>query len=97
MPANKKYLTASPWQKAAKLTAGFIGGFILSSAFHTAVAAWWGRAEVVATSGFSLFLLWAGLMIVAFFAKNGWKLWGLYILASSLFAGLTYLGRMYMM
>ncbi|MEM8901035.1 MAG: hypothetical protein AAGC85_23190 [Bacteroidota bacterium] len=97
MPANKKYLTTSPWQKAAKLTAGFIGGFLLSSSFHTALASCWNRAEVVATSEFSLFLLWAILMILAFLAKNGWKLWGLYILASSLFAGLTYLGRTYMM
>ncbi|MEM7509319.1 MAG: hypothetical protein AAF388_00220 [Bacteroidota bacterium] len=97
MPANKKYLTNSPWQKGAKLTAGFIGGFILSSSFHTAIASWWNRAEVVATSGFSLFLLWAGLMIVAFLAKNGWKLWGIYIAASALFAGLTYLGKVYIM
>lgn len=95
MPANKKYLTTSPWQKAAKLTAGFVGGFILSATIHTAIAAWWGRVEVVVTSGFSLFLLWAGLMIMAFLAKNGWKLWGVYLLASTICVGITYLGRMY--
>jgi hypothetical protein len=27
MPANKKYLTQSPFQKFLKITAGFIGGY----------------------------------------------------------------------
>lgn len=84
MPANPKYLTQSSWQRFAKLTAGFIGGFGVCIAFHVALAAWFNQPNVVATSSFTSYLLWGGLLILSFLAKNGWKLWGLYILMTLL-------------
>lgn len=93
MPANKKYLTSSKWQRLAKITAGLVGGFILSGSIHTAIAAWWSRPEVIITSSFTLCLVWAGLMILAFLAKNGWKVWGLYLFVTLIFAGITFWGK----
>ena len=40
MPANKKYLTQSPLQRFLKITAGFVGGFIITEAFHMVLALW---------------------------------------------------------
>ncbi len=92
MPANKKYLSQSRGQRIAKFTAGFIGGYLVAMSFHLAVAAWFHTVNVVITSTFSAFLLWAGLMIVAYLGKNGWKMWGWYLLATAIFLGIMYIG-----
>jgi hypothetical protein len=44
---------------------------------------------------FSGFILWVVLMIVAFLAKNGWKIWGIYLLLTLIFCGIIYLGQIY--
>lgn len=88
MPANPKYLTRSPWQRFAKISAGILGGYLLSTALHLALASWLDQVVVLITSSFSIFLLWATFIILAFLARNGWKIWGIYLLAI-LFCGLA--------
>lgn len=71
MPANKKYLNTSGWQKFAKISSGFLGGYLVSMTFHLAIAAWLDRVNVIITMTFSAFVLWMVLMILAFLRKNG--------------------------
>ncbi|MBF4492228.1 hypothetical protein IR010_06710 [Flavobacterium sp. MR2016-29] len=95
MPANPKYLTQSKWQRFAKITAAILGGYFVSVTFHLVLAAWFNRPDVLMTMAFTGFILWVALMIVAFLAKSGWKIWGIYILISLLFSLLIYLGQTY--
>lgn len=95
MPANPKYLTQSPWQRFAKITAAILGGYFVSVTFHLALASWFSRANILMTMAFSGFILWVALMIVAFLAKSGWKIWGLYILLTLVFSLFIYLGQTY--
>ncbi|MEC3965229.1 hypothetical protein [Flagellimonas halotolerans] len=93
MPANKKYLTPSPWQRFAKISAAIFGGFIVAIMFHMALASWFDHVAVIITSTFSAFVLWAVLMVVAFMGKNGWKVWGIYLLASIVLGVACYFGN----
>ncbi|WP_418500493.1 hypothetical protein [Flagellimonas sp.] len=93
MPANKKYLTPSPWQRFAKITAAIFGGLMVSVLFHMALASWVNHVTVIITSTFSAFILWAILMVVGFLGKNGWKTWGIYLLTSLLLGVIFYLGN----
>jgi len=95
MPANPKYLTQSKWQRFAKITAAILGGYFVSVTFHLALASWFNRANILMTMAFSGFILWVALMVVAFLAKNGWKIWGLYLLLSLVFSLFIYLGQTY--
>ena len=95
MPANPKYLTQSPWQRFAKITAAILGGYFVSVTFHLAIAAWFNRANVLITMAYSGFILWVVLMIIAFLAKSGWKIWGIYILLTLVFSLFIYLGQTY--
>ncbi|WP_337968123.1 hypothetical protein [uncultured Flavobacterium sp.] len=95
MPANPKYLTQSKWQRFAKITAAILGGYFVSVTFHLALAAWFNRANILMTMAFSGFILWVALMVIAFLAKNGWKIWGIYLLLSLLFCLFIYLGQTY--
>jgi len=45
---------------------------------------------VLITSTFSLFIVWAALIILAFLAKSPWKIWLLYLGISLLFSVLIY-------
>ncbi|MDW7692025.1 hypothetical protein R9C00_15220 [Flammeovirgaceae bacterium SG7u.111] len=91
MPANSKYLTRSKWQRFAKISAGFVGGFLVSASLHIAIAAWFDRTNVIITASFTFFLTWSGLMVLSFLARNGWKLWALYIGVSLLFIAIVLL------
>jgi Ca2+/Na+ antiporter len=95
MPANPKYLTQSKWQRFAKITAAILGGYFVSITFHLALASWFNRANVLMTMAFSGFILWVTLMVVAFLAKSGWKIWGIYILLTLVFSLFIYLGQTY--
>jgi uncharacterized membrane protein len=44
---------------------------------------------------FTGFILWVTLMVIAFLAKNGWKIWGIYLFITLLFALLIYVGKTY--
>jgi len=85
MPANKKYLS-TPFQRFLKITAGFIGGYVVMISFHVLVTHIFEKKDVVATACFTGYLLWAVLLLLAFLAKSGWKIWGLYLLLASVFS-----------
>lgn len=95
MPANPKYLAKSNWQRFAKISAGILGGYMVSMSLHLALASWLNHINVIVTLAFTGFILWAILMIFAFLAKNGWKIWAIYLLTTLLFSGLVYLGKTY--
>ena len=85
MPANKKYLS-TPFQRFLKITAGFIGGYVVMISFHVLVTHIFEKKDVVATACFTGYLLWAVLLLLAFLAKSGWKIWGLYLLLAAVFS-----------
>ncbi|WP_299106292.1 hypothetical protein [uncultured Tenacibaculum sp.] len=94
MPANSKHLTKSPAQQFAKISAGIIGGYIVTALFHMCLALWLPNPkEVLITSIYTHFIVWCALLIVPFLFKNGWKAWGLYIVISILLFGIYYLGN----
>lgn len=95
MPANRKYLTTSKWQRFAKISAAILGGYLVSATFHIALASWFNHVTVIITSTYSAFIVWATLMIFAFLAKNGWRIWGIYILVSLTLVGVNILGKMF--
>ncbi|HEY5748816.1 MAG TPA: hypothetical protein VIU12_22255 [Chryseolinea sp.] len=95
MPANPKYLTASPWQRAGKITAGILGGYFVTMSLHLAMASWMNHVNVIITSAFTGFIVWGALMVVAFLARSGWKIWLLYAGLTALFSLITWLGKSY--
>lgn len=80
MPANPKYLTQSKWQKFAKLSAGILGGYLISALLHMVLILLLPfHKEALVSSTFSLFIVWVVLLIIPYLFKNGWKVWGLYL------------------
>ncbi|QSB27129.1 hypothetical protein [Flavobacterium sp. CLA17] len=95
MPANPKYLTQSKGQRFAKITAAILGGYFVSVSFHLALASWFNRVNIIMTMAFTGFILWVALMVIAFLAKSGLKIWGIYLLLTVIFCGIIYLGQTY--
>jgi hypothetical protein len=95
MPANKKYLTKSPVQRFAKISAGLMGGYLVTVSLHLALATWIDHTHVLMTLQFGGFILWVALLIAAFLAKNGWKVWAAYLTISLLFSFAFYIGKTY--
>lgn len=94
MPANPKYLTKSPWQQFAKISSGILGGYIITALFHMCLALWLPNPkEVLITSIYTHFILWGVLLIIPFWFKNGWKVWGFYILISLVLYGIYHFGN----
>lgn len=93
MPANKKHLTKSPMQRFAKISAGFAGGYIVTEALHMVLALWLDASGALITLRFGGFILWAVLLIIAFLARNGWKVWLWYLLVTGLLAIAIYFGK----
>ena len=94
MPANPKYLSKSIAQRISKISAAVLGGYLVSSTFHMALALWLPDHKIVLiTSVFTLFILWMALMIIPFLAKNGWKVWGIYLLVTLLFSVAVHYGQ----
>lgn len=86
MPAKKEYLT-SKGQRALKITAGLIGGYCLAITFQMMIATIIPyQTAVILTGAFSVFICWVALMVIAFLARNGWVIWGIYL------AGITVCG-----
>lgn len=85
MPANKKYLS-SPFQRFLKITAGFIGGYLVMISFHLLISVFVDKANMVVTASFTGYILWAVLLLVAFLSRNGWVIWGIYIVLCLLFS-----------
>ncbi len=93
MPANKKHLSNSG-QRILKITAGIIGGYIVTVLFHNAIGGLLQEKEgLIITSAYSSFILWAALIVLAFLSKNGWKIWGIYILLIVLFVSLIFISK----
>ncbi|MFZ6013498.1 MAG: hypothetical protein ACOYXT_24365, partial [Bacteroidota bacterium] len=79
----------------AKISAAIIGGYLVAMSLHVALAAWINHVNVLITSTFSGFIVWATLMIVAFLSKQGWRIWLLYLVLTIVLMGIAYLGKMY--
>nr|WP_042498803.1 hypothetical protein [Algibacter lectus] len=94
MPANPKYLSSN-WQRFAKISAGFLGGYFVTITCHLALSYWLNHVHVIMSSSFTGFILWVSLMVVAFLAKNGWKIWGIYLIISLLFSVIIYFSKIY--
>jgi len=93
MPANEKYLS-SPGQRFLKITAGLLGGFVLTILFHNAIGSLLTeKGGLIITSAYSSFILWALCLVFAFMAKSGWKIWGIYLLLIFVFAGIIYVNQ----
>ena len=93
MPANHKYLS-SLGQRILKITAGILGGFIITILFHNALGSLFEeKGGILITSAYTAFLLWAALMVIAFLAKNGWKVWGAYLLLIVVFGAIIFLNK----
>ena len=90
MPANKKHLTQSAIQRAAKLTAGFIGGYLVTLSIHIVLLNWIDPTNLLITLQFAGFMLWCVLLLLAFMAKNGFKVWAIYLLICGLCGLLNY-------
>lgn len=84
MPANKKYLS-SPFHRFVKITAGFIGGYLVMFSFHLLMTHLFEKKNVIITAGITGYILWATLLLLAFLAKNGWKIWIVYLLLATIF------------
>ncbi|MGJ1268045.1 hypothetical protein ACR78F_06640 [Sphingobacterium spiritivorum] len=86
MPANKKYLTKSPWLRLSKILAGFAGGYVVMLSFHLCLMYIFPQENVIITSFITGYILWAFLLLWAFVADNIWKVWLTYIALSLLFS-----------
>ncbi|WP_367914670.1 hypothetical protein [Leadbetterella sp. DM7] len=85
MPANSKYLTTKG-QRAVKIVTALLGGYLLSASFHLFLAVFPATRDVVIIlSSFSFFLVWGGLMIVVFLARNAWNALGLFLALTVIF------------
>lgn len=92
MPANPKYLS-SKGQRWLKITAGLIGGYLVTMLFHNAIGIHLtSKGGIALTSAFSAFFMWVGLMVLAFMAKSGWKVWGIYLLVIGVCSVIIYMG-----
>ncbi|MEM9886668.1 MAG: hypothetical protein AAF849_12320 [Bacteroidota bacterium] len=90
MPAKRQYLS-STGQRWLKVSAGILGGYSLAVALHLVLGVLIeDQSTVVITSAYTTFFLWVFLMIFAFAFKNGWKAWGVYLLAIAICGGLIY-------
>lgn len=85
MPANKKYLTKSPWLRLVKILAGTVGGYAVMLSFHLSLTTFLPKNEVVATAFILGYIMWAFLLLWAFVAKNIWRVWLTYIVLTLLF------------
>jgi hypothetical protein len=86
MPAKKKYLTRSPWLRLSKILAGALGGYAVMFSFHLLLTQFFPRENVIATAFFTGYILWAILLLVAFLARNVWKVWFAYLALTLLFS-----------
>lgn len=91
MPANKKYLTQSPWIRLSKLLAGVLGGYLVTISFHAALTRVFPKEYVMITSFITGYLLWAILLLVAFLIPQAWKTWMIYLVLIGLFSGLYFI------
>ena len=91
MPAKKEYLSTKG-HRALKITAGLLGGYFLAVALHMMMGVLLpDRTAVILTGAFSVFMFWVGFMVLAFFARSGWKIWGIYLFSTAFCGIIVYL------
>lgn len=96
MPANQKYLTHSGWQRFAKLSSGILGGYLIAVLIHMMLALWLpGHKTVLITSAYGIFIVWMVFILLPFLAKNGWKVWLIYIAIIFLLGIAVHYGTVY--
>ncbi|WPR75576.1 hypothetical protein [Algoriphagus sp. NG3] len=93
MPANKKYLTPTLIHRFSRITAGFVGGYLVTVSFFLALSFYFDKVSMLFTLVFAGFLLWVSLMIIAFIAKSGWKIWTIYLLLTLCFSVIVYINQ----
>lgn len=94
MPANKKYLNKSPWHQFAKISAGILGGYIITALIHMCLPLWLPKPkEVLITSVFTFFIVWCTFLIIPYLFKNGWKSWLIYLGIIAILFALYYFGN----
>lgn len=69
-----------------KILAGAAGGYAVMISFHLLLTLIFPRENVIATSFFTGYTLWAILLLFAFTARNVWKVWGVYVGLTLLFS-----------
>jgi len=87
MPANKKYLS-SPFQRFLKITAGFFGGYFVMLYMHLSLTKLFDKTDILITAYVTGFIAWGILLLAAFLSKNGWLIWGIYLLLIAVFYGI---------
>ena len=94
MPANPKYLNNSPWHQFAKITAGLIGGYIITVLIHMNLPLWLPHPkEILITGIITFYMCWGTLMILPFLFYNGWKSWAIYLFSIGVLYVLYFFGN----
>lgn len=93
MPANKKHLTPTFIHRFSRITAGLIGGYAVTVSFFLALSFYFEKVSVLFTLVFGGFLFWVALMIIAFIAKSGRKIWMVYLLLTLVFSLIIYFNQ----
>lgn len=93
MPANPKYLS-SPGQRFLKITAGILGGLILTVLSHNALGVLLvDKGWLIISSAYTSFIVWVSFLVIAFLSKSGWKVWGIYLLLIVLLGSVIFLNN----
>lgn len=95
MPANSKHLNPSFHQRFAKISAGFVGGYLVSVSMFMALALWMDPGDMLITLLFGGVIVWGVLMIIPFLFRNGWWAWLVYLLVLLLFSSVIYFSKIY--
>ncbi len=75
MPANKKYLLKSPWARTSKIIAAILGSLLATLSIHYTLALWVDMSAVIATSLYSIFIVWTLFMLLVYKIKSPTKAW----------------------
>ncbi|WP_339925485.1 hypothetical protein [uncultured Cyclobacterium sp.] len=90
MPANKKHLSPAFLHRFSRISAGLVGGYLVTVSFFLALSFLWDKVSVLYTLVFGGFLLWVALLLLAFIAEKGWKVWAIYLLLTLVFSSVVY-------
>ena len=94
MPANSKYLTNHKGHRFAKISAGILGGFLITAGTMLAIASWTKAPKNIFISFvYLIYIEWCALILVAFLFKSGLKCWAWYGATIMLLAAIYLLGK----
>lgn len=92
MPANRKYLMTSGWNKTSKFLAAFLGGLTVITSVVMALSSWLNPQVVVITAIYAGFILWILLMLLVYWIRKAWVSWLVFTCITLLSALFMYLG-----